>query len=117
MDHQLSLLGEANKLDGQSRAWDAANPDWKDAALAIVRNLARTTGSFTTDQVWAELDAAGFRTSEHRAMGAVMRAAAQRGWITRTDFTVPTTRPCANRRPVAVWQSRIANRNPRYGAS
>jgi hypothetical protein len=101
----LVLEGEANKADGMARAWDAANTDWKAAATAIVRHLAETRAEFTADQVWAELDALGFATREHRAMGAVMRAAAVDGLIVKTDRVTPTSRPCANRRPVAVWQS------------
>ena len=104
---QLALIleGEARKEDGIARAWDHANGDWKAAALAVVRELARTHATFTTDAVWAQLDALGFATREHRAMGAVMRQAAQHNWIVKTDRVVPTMRPMANRRPVAVWQS------------
>jgi hypothetical protein len=104
---QLALIleGEARKDDGMTRAWDHANVDWKAAALAVVQHLASTHTSFTTDAVWAELDALGYATREHRAMGAVMRQAAQQNWIVKTDRVVPTMRPMANRRPVAVWQS------------
>lgn len=104
---QLSLVlqGEANKADGMARAWDAANSDWKTAARSVVQQLAASNSEFTTDDVWAQLDALGFTTREHRAMGAVMRAAAVDGLIVKTDRVVPTTRPCANRRPVAVWHS------------
>lgn len=104
---QLDLLleGEARKEDGMTRAWDNANTDWKAAALAVVRDLARTQATFTTDAVWQQLDDLGFATREHRAMGAVMRQAAQHNWIVKTDRVVPTMRPMANRRPIAVWQS------------
>lgn len=110
---QLSLVlaGEANKADGMERAWNHANTDWKAAATAIVRHLAETSTEFTADQVWAELDSLGFTTREHRAMGAVMRQAACEGWIVKTDRVVPTTRPCANRRPVAIWRSQLPMAN------
>ena len=108
----LVLEGEASKADGMQRSWDHANTDWKAAATAIVRHLAEAQLEFTADQVWAELDALGFTTREHRAMGAVMRAAALDGWIAKTDRVVPTTRPCANRRPVAIWRSQLAMANP-----
>lgn len=109
----LALDGEANKADGMTRAWNNANTAWRDAACSIVRNLAVTCREFTSDHVWAELDALGFRTQEHRAMGAVMRAAALDGLIVKTDRVVPTNRPCANRRPVAVWRS--LSTSPSYG--
>ena len=101
----LVLQGEANKADGMARSWDAANSDWKAAATAVVQHLAATCSEFTSDAVWAELDALGFTTREHRAMGAVMRQAAIDGFIVKTDRVQPTTRPCANRRPVAIWRS------------
>lgn len=103
----LVLQGEANKADGMDRAWNNANTSWKAAAVAIVRHLATTKSEFTADEVWAELDSLGFSTAEHRAMGAVMRQAAVDGLIIKTDRVVPTTRPSANRRPVAVWRSQI----------
>ena len=88
-----------------SSAWINADSDWRTAALSIVRDLARTCQTFTTDAVWMELDAMGFTTHEHRAMGPVMRQAAKHNWIAKTDRVVPTLRPLANRRPIAVWQS------------
>ena len=117
----LALEGEANKTLGMGRAWNAANTDWKVAAISVVQQLARDHGEFTTDDVWAELDALGFATREHRAMGAVMRSAALEGWIAKTDRVTPTSRPCANRRPIAIWQSRLCvksatkNRLTNYG--
>ena len=105
MQLSLTLDGEANKAIGMERAWDAANTDWKAAAVAAVQQLARSHSEFTADDVWAQLDVLGFTTREHRAMGAVMRSAALEGWITKTDRVTPTNRPSANRRPVAIWQS------------
>jgi hypothetical protein len=103
----LVLQGEAGKANGMARAWDNANTTWKAAATAIVRHLAETKREFTADDVWAELDLLGFTTGEHRAMGSVMRAAAMDNLIFKTDRVVPTTRPSANRRPVAVWRSLV----------
>ena len=107
---QLVLQGEANKADAMERAYEHANDRWKAAACGVVQHLAESCSTFTADDVWAHLDALGFTTHEHRAMGAVMRAAAVDGLIVKTDRVVPTTRPCANRRPVAVWQSLIYRR-------
>jgi len=103
------LEGEANKRIGMDRAWDAANTHWKAAALAVVQHLASSHAEFTADDVWLQLDSLGFNTAEHRAMGAVMRSAALEGWITKTNRVTPTTRPCANRRPVAIWQSLLTS--------
>jgi hypothetical protein len=105
----LVLQGEANKADGMERAWENASMNWKAAAAAIVRHLAKTEEEFTTDEVWEHLDELGFTTHENRAMGAVMRSAAMESLILKTDRVVPTTRPSANRRPVAVWRSLLAS--------
>lgn len=105
----LALEGEANKTDGMARAWDNANSAWKNAALDVVHQLATAKEEFTSDHVWAQLDSLGHSTREHRAMGAVMRQAALDGLIAKTDRVVPTLRPCANRRPIAVWRSLITN--------
>ena len=112
---QLSLViqGEAKKADAMERAWNHANTNWKAAAIAVVRHLATTKSEFTADEVWAELDSLGFTTREHRAMGAVMRQAAVDELIVKTDRVVPTTRPSANRRPVAIWRSLLASANER----
>ena len=112
---QLSLViqGEAKKADAMERAWNHANTNWKAAAIAVVRHLATTKSEFTADEVWAELDSLGFTTGEHRAMGAVMRQAAVDELIIKTDRVVPTTRPSANRRPVAIWRSLLASANER----
>jgi hypothetical protein len=107
MVNQLTLVlqGEASKADGMDRSWSHANTNWKAAANAVVRHLSKTKPEFTADHVWAELDSLGFTTHENRAMGSVMRQAAADELITKTDRVVPTTRPSANRRPVAIWRS------------
>ena len=101
----LILQGEAGKSEGMARAWDHADVAWRGAAATIVRDLARTHAEFTTDHVWQQLDALGYSTTEHRAMGAVMRAAALDGVIVKTDRVAPSTRPCSHRRPVAIWRA------------
>jgi hypothetical protein len=103
------LLGEANKADAMQRVWDHANDHWKQLAYEAVQQLARTRQWFTTDDVWQVLATSDAATHEHRAMGAVMRRAAKAGLIAKTDRVLPTTRPCANCRPVAIWHSALAS--------
>ena len=74
------------------RAADAAGAaaqPWSAIALAAVEYVAwsRAPGSrITTDEVWAEMDRRGIeRPAEPRALGAVMRTAAKRGYIKVTD--------------------------------
>lgn len=100
-------LGDHRKHNGIDRAESGADTSWKDEAEKIVEFLAERNATFTTDDVWRLLAETKAETHEHRAMGAVMRAAARNGIIEKTDRVVPTLRACANRRPVAVWSSLV----------
>lgn len=83
-----------------------ADADWMDAALQAVVDLANDRGSFTTDDVWLLLDARGVPgPHEVRAMGAVMRRAARRGLVLKSDRVRNSVRAECHARPVAVWQS------------
>jgi len=103
------LLGQANKADAMQRVWNHANDHWKQLAYEAVRQLARSRQWFTTDDVWHLLAANEAATHEHRAMGPVMLRAAKAGLIAKTDRVLPTARPSANRRPVAIWHSTMAS--------
>ena len=98
--------GAARRDDGISRAGRHADQAWATAAFQVVCHLAHAHSAFTTDQVWEELYRDGYSTHEPRAMGAVMRSAAQAGLIVKSDRVVPTNRTAANRRPVAIWLSK-----------
>ncbi len=82
-----------------------AEPAWKDVAYRAVMWLASMSSSFTTDSVWAAIEAhhPDVVTHEPRAMGAVMRRACDAGVIVRTDRTKNSIRPQSHRRPVRVW--------------
>lgn len=98
-----SLLLEEDAI---ARARRHSNPDWYLSAVRAARRVAADRQFFTTDEVWAALkDLTDAKTPEHRAMGAVMRSLAIDRIAVRTDRTRPTNRPCANRRPIAVWRS------------
>lgn len=96
---------EALQQAAIERARRRANPDWYLSAVQAARRVAAGTQFFTTDDVWAALEGLPTTTPEHRAMGAVMRSLALDRLAERTDRTRPTNRPCANRRPVAIWRS------------
>lgn len=96
--------GAVLRDDGITRAAEHAAPDFLDAGIFAVYNVARAKPELSTDEVWSQL-AVG--THEHRAIGAVMREAAARGYIRATDRFVPSLRPECHRRPVRVWASLI----------
>ena len=80
-----------------------ANPDWKDEAERVIDLLAATRQHFTTDDVWQRLGHVS--THEPRAMGALMKRAANRGVIRATDGWATSTRPECHGRPIRVWRS------------
>lgn len=104
-EHALTFIAEEDAI---ARARHHSDPDWYLSAVRAARRVAADRRFFTTDEVWAVLsDLTDAKTPEHRAMGAVMRSLAIDRIAVRTDRTRPTNRPCANRRPVAVWRSLV----------
>lgn len=93
------------KEDGMERAEVGAGKPWIDHALECVWLVAEGSERFTTDDIWAVLGVGTI--TEPRAMGPVMREAAKRGWITKTDRTQKSKRPDCHARPLAIWLSNI----------
>lgn len=95
-----------------------ANPHaYRSLAVAFVAVVEQAThGSvgpgrrlFTTDDVWTHWEATtdpNIRSLLHepRAMGGLLRIAAERHIIRPTTRYVPGTRPQAHRRPIRLWQ-------------
>jgi hypothetical protein len=92
--------GTAARDQALAAVADAAPDQWVADAKAAVRWLAATGAEFTTDQVWARVQGA---PPEPRAMGAVMRWAAEQHLVVRTGRSVPSTRPERHAGPCAVW--------------
>ena len=82
-----------------------ADPDWLEAATRGLRVLARKQQYVTSDDLWAWLRPLELTTPEPRAMGAVFRTAAHDRIIKASSDWCITTRPCAHRRPIRIWQS------------
>jgi hypothetical protein len=102
--------GEGNRL--RDHAIDLveahAGEDWLSCAARAIKILAQGRDKFTTDAVWALLDAWGtLPPHEERAMGAAMRGAARDGIVWATPEHVLSSRPACHRRPIRVWQSRL----------
>ncbi len=101
-----ALCAKAATDEAIERVEEHADPEWKAHALDAIESCARSFPTFTTDAVWALLDG-GPETHEPRALGAVMREAARRGWVESTDRTEQTARVHAHQRPARVWHSLI----------
>jgi len=86
-----------------------ANPAWKELMIQLVRVVALTHPTFTTDDVmilYHEIEDAPV-THEPRALGPVMRSAAKLGYCHATDLVEKSIRASNHRRPLGVWQSLI----------
>ena len=108
MPEQPSLFDPAaareRRDEAMTRVDDHAPDDWKTAADAGIRYLARSRVEFTTDDVWqhlAERDVP--MPPEPRALGPRMMAAAKAGVVSRTDRVVPCKRPERHGAPIRVW--------------
>jgi hypothetical protein len=86
------------------RAGDHADGNWSARALEAVRRVALRKSTFIVDEVWHEL---GEEPAEPRAMGAVMRRAADAGIIIATADWQASERVTAHRNPRKIWQSLI----------
>ena len=100
--------GDLLATEGMNRAADAADEGFIRAAKHAVWQLIQQGQPFTTDEVWFLLDATGAVTREPRALGAVIKAAKDAGFITASGNYRKTVRPEAHSRPVMVWLPRAA---------
>lgn len=106
---QLSLLERADseKTRGIERAEVGASAEWLDTAYKALEELARKNGELTSDDVWFLLEQRQVvMPREHRAMGPVMRRAAQAGIIRPSSKFRLSNRPVNHRRPQRVWMAR-----------
>jgi hypothetical protein len=90
------------------RVSEAAPHAFKVGTMEVIEALALTRDEFTTDAIWALNERRGIEAPpEPRVMGALLKRAAEAGWIEPTDRTVQSGRAENHRRPVRVWRSRI----------
>lgn len=96
--------GERRRDAAIARAGANADPGFVGEARVAIKR-AMMAGTFTTDDVWRELDVR-HQTHERRALGAVMKQLQREGEIAPTQMFVPSNRPECHRRPIRVWQRR-----------
>lgn len=99
----------AARDEALKRVEQAANEQWKNDALAAVRQTCEQRPDFISDDVWnvGGLDS----TREDRALGPVFLKAARAGWCVKTDRTRPSVRSHGSGKP--VWRSLLYD--PEYG--
>jgi hypothetical protein len=99
--------GERRRDASLAQVADNARAEWLERAFDAVQRCAESLSTFTTDDVWKALAACDVSTHERRAMGAVIRRAAEASMIEPTDDYRATERAEAHRGPKRVWRSRI----------
>jgi hypothetical protein len=98
-------LSAAARDEAIERVDDWADLLWKIEAGRALDDLLRIRIEFTTDALWAMLDARGVpRPRESRAMGAVLNRAARAGRIVNTGRQHRTVQSQAHRRPLTIWR-------------
>lgn len=86
------------------KAERGAYPIWLEEALVAVKAVAYACPMLTSEDVADQLERPA---REPRALGSVMRCAADQGWIVPTDAWSPARNPVAHRRPMRVWRSNL----------
>jgi hypothetical protein len=82
------------------------NQAWQDQVLDLLKWLASTAGSFTSDDLRDVCKMASMPGPRHvNAWGAVLSHAAKQGLIVREGYRV-STRPEAHGRVVSVWRGK-----------
>jgi hypothetical protein len=83
------------------------NADWAEAALAIVLEVAQDNATFTTDDVWERIEAAGLTVHNNSALGPVMHKAARKGWMSDTMTVKPSQRGTRHGNRLRIWKSNL----------
>jgi hypothetical protein len=107
-DEGAMRQGELFKADGMRRVEVHAPVSWRGSAELAVRYVAERRPEFTTDAVWAVLEAWGVPVPpEPKALGPLMKAACGWHWCAPTGEYRLSVRPQNHRRPVAVYRSKL----------
>ncbi len=86
---------------------------WINQVVNIIRKLAIAHREFTTDEVWAEIDASAKAIKvpfEPRVLGIAMKKAQTLAWIDKTNKVRKSTRPACHGRSVTIWKSCLTTR-------
>lgn len=75
-------------------------PEWRKAALAAIKTLARSDRHFTSEDITMLVG----KPPEPRALGAVFRTAQDMGLIVPTGRFVPAEDPTRHRAPIREWR-------------
>jgi hypothetical protein len=100
-ERKLTLVGEQKKEEGRDRV-EAANEEWIDWIRYHAKEIARWTGTVTTDELHEIADKLHRQPTHGNAWGCIFRN--KKAWE-RTGH-VPSKRPDAHYRLIGVWKLR-----------
>ena len=96
---------QSNLEEAIDRAYCGAETSWKMYAEHTLEQVCRTQRFFSADDLWQAMKGSGLRTEEPRALGAIIRNGAKRGWcIPMGNYVRSKRKPCHGR-PIRIWQS------------
>jgi hypothetical protein len=109
---QLNLFDSKRADDRKQRnmkaVLDNENEKWKEEALIIIKMTALTFKEFTFDDVRRLLRANKKEEPHHpNVYGSLMRLAAIKGWIKKTDRVRPSSMVQAHSRNLTIWESKL----------
>jgi hypothetical protein len=87
------------------RSYENAKDPWKEYALHCVSIIAKKMEEFTVNDVRPLVNASPYTTQDNRALGAVIKEAARRGWITNTHQT--QVNKIGHGVQMSIWRSNI----------
>jgi hypothetical protein len=82
------------------------NPEWRSAALSIIKRLAKRRETLTSKDVLDELAKSDVTTGDRRALGSVMREGAALGLIESAGL-IRQRKNKYSRGASTLWKSRI----------
>ncbi len=116
MNEVMQVVNELNRSDNAKsdrrvvdeiiRAFEnGRDASWVRCGLRAMRRVAPNLGSFSSDDIWHELERMEILPPEEpRAMAAVFNYAKRHEWVESTMQFVKSTRRTNHGRPVRVWR-------------
>ncbi len=90
---------------GVKKGWDAAQAEWKEAALQVLVNVAVENRIFSANLLTQKIKALPEKTKDNRAIAGVIAAGRRLGWIEPTGMTELSK--AGHFSHVQIWRSKI----------
>lgn len=102
------VRADDRKTRGQKQVLDNSREEWKSDVLACILEIAHKEKEFIFDDVRYRTLTKGMSKPHHpNAWGAIMRAAATKGWIKKTNRCKPSTLVSNHGHMQTIWESNL----------